>query len=486
MSNARFTNPTFTDQPVLLDTGPTKSKTTRLEPRNEGRFIEEGLQARVKDPLWFLGRQWQTSEFRAHNGGQLVRTELDVSSKPLNQIEPMLADGETETEAFDLCEPLEMKVEEELGPDTQLSAKHWDPQHLEYNFGVTDGDTRLDANEYDGQRLDWYSFNVSTRGEFSETTQHLALRPSLVTFPGAPLPRWWSFEDRRIGLGETKRPQLSFMTMLLTEFALMYSNDWFVLPVTHTPGHIRRIDNFTAMDSFGVVFQVHPVIDPSNLQSGWEVFTLTAPSQTRDGRLLYVPNTLYHALESEAYESVSLIRDETANLVWAIEHSYQSDKGQTRKRHDEEASKIRPPPDAEYYWDSEQQILVHRSEIFEEDKTGDRYQGPVSVYVPKTDTPSNWIPYVMRQQKVGGQPALRRGRTIEDLTEGPQYKGLLLKESKWIFEEEIQTTGLNLSRVYQLARDEDGNRYLWRSRKKSIGDERSSSGLRFDSLTTGT
>ena len=29
----------------------------------------EALEARIKDPLWFLARQWQTGEFEAENGG---------------------------------------------------------------------------------------------------------------------------------------------------------------------------------------------------------------------------------------------------------------------------------------------------------------------------------------------------------------------------------------------------------------------------------
>jgi hypothetical protein len=81
-----------------------------------------------------------------------------------------------------------------------------------------------------------------------------------------------------------------------------------------------------------------------------------------------------------------------------------------------------------------------------------------------------------------GEFVLRRARTKEDLSSGPQYKGVLLAESKFIYEEEVPRTGIKLCRVYQLARDIDRRRYLWRSRKKIIDEHRKSSGLLFDSL----
>ena len=63
---------------------------TRLEPRNREDSIEEGLQARVADPLWMIGRQWQLGEFRAQDGGRPVRVELDVCFKPVNKMIPSL------------------------------------------------------------------------------------------------------------------------------------------------------------------------------------------------------------------------------------------------------------------------------------------------------------------------------------------------------------------------------------------------------------
>ena len=74
-------------------------KATRLEPVNHSNSIEEGLKTCVKDPLWLLGRQWQTGEFEAQNGGIPVRTELKYSNKSVNRIKN---DYKSEYNTFEL------------------------------------------------------------------------------------------------------------------------------------------------------------------------------------------------------------------------------------------------------------------------------------------------------------------------------------------------------------------------------------------------
>ena len=42
---------------------------TRIEPYTRLEDIEDGLQARLHDPLWLLARQWQTGEFQGRGRG---------------------------------------------------------------------------------------------------------------------------------------------------------------------------------------------------------------------------------------------------------------------------------------------------------------------------------------------------------------------------------------------------------------------------------
>lgn len=468
------------------------SNFTRLEPRNKTHSTEEGLQARVKDPLWLLGRQWQMGEFRAHNGGQLVRAELDISDRSLNHIVRKKGkEGSEVTEQFDLKIPLEMKAEEEeLNPSNRFEAKGWDPKRLEYSFCLKKDDTELIAEEYYGNDLDWFNFDVIEIGQISDVTDSIAVKPSSASFNGMPLARWWSIEDGGVNLGQLNRPNLNFLAMMLLEFSFIYSNDWFVIPVEHKVGNIRRIDKCVVMDSFGVVSEVNSVIDKTSDKQGWEVFTLSPKTSGdySDGRVFYMPNNLYHALESEPVEKVSFFQDEMANLVWAIEHRYQ-DGDFVINRNDEEASSAEEDFEQtseslkpSLFWDTQAQTLVERAMIKGEGEPGNRFIGPVALYNPMTKLPNHWMPYIPRQLNTDGQFVLRRARTIEDLSSGHQYKGIFLRESKYVFEEEIPRTGIVLSRVFQLARDFDGKRYCWRSRKKRPDELRKSSGLQFDAL----
>ncbi|MCP5108261.1 MAG: hypothetical protein GY950_33050 [bacterium] len=457
----------------------------RLEPVNKTHSIVDGIQTRVKDPLWLLGRQWQVGEFRARNGGHLVRAELEVKNRSLNNIVRQEEQtGNVVSEAFDLKVPLEMKAEEEQQVQPgKFRARGWNPKRLEYSFSIKKNDTELTAEEYFGNDLDWYNFDLVNTGIINEPSEFIALKPAPVSFMGMPLARWWSIEDSRVDLGKIRRPHLNFLTELMMEFSFIYSNDWYVIPLKQKVGCIRRIEKFVVMDSFGIVSKVNPVIDKTRDKQGWEVFTLTpqAKKENSDGRIFYLPNRLYHALESEPIEKVNFLRDEMANLVWAVEQRYQDKDGNVINRNDEQLDQIPEEPKPSLYWDTRENTLVDRSQIEGEGEPGGRYIGPAALYQSQTPIPIHWIPYKPLQVTVDNY-ILRRARTLKDVSKGPQYKGVFLSESRYVFEEEVPRAGIMLCRVFQLARDSEGKRYCWRSRKKRPDELHKSSGLRFDYL----
>jgi hypothetical protein len=84
----------------------------RIEPRSRRNDLEGGLQARTADPLWMLGRQWQTGEFDAQNRGSIVSASLQYSTQPFETLRLGIA-GET-LSVPDM--PLEMLVERENVP----------------------------------------------------------------------------------------------------------------------------------------------------------------------------------------------------------------------------------------------------------------------------------------------------------------------------------------------------------------------------------
>ena len=60
----------------------------RLEPVSRDRELAPGLEARIDDPLWLLGRQWQFGEFNASDGGSAIVANVSASVAPLTGLRP--------------------------------------------------------------------------------------------------------------------------------------------------------------------------------------------------------------------------------------------------------------------------------------------------------------------------------------------------------------------------------------------------------------
>ena len=77
---------------------------TRLEPQSVSGEPASGIDARVHDPLWLLGRQWQFGEFRAEDAGSPVAVHVAWESRPVETWEPSQG-GTARPLGVDLLEP---------------------------------------------------------------------------------------------------------------------------------------------------------------------------------------------------------------------------------------------------------------------------------------------------------------------------------------------------------------------------------------------
>ena len=64
---------------------PSVTTWTRLEIGTRNADPGPGLEARVHDPLWTLGRQWQLGEFAAVDGGTPTIATLTVNQAPVDR-----------------------------------------------------------------------------------------------------------------------------------------------------------------------------------------------------------------------------------------------------------------------------------------------------------------------------------------------------------------------------------------------------------------
>lgn len=346
----------------------------------------------------------------------------------------------------------------------------WVPDRMEHAFTISaraphaDAELALDATEHSGGHLDWYAFDarVSALQPDDAPSPHrvdATTVPTSVVFPGMPAVRWWEFEDARVNLASIETPREDLAHMLVLEFALAFGNDWFVVPLRLPVGALCRIGSLIVTDTFGHETEIEPA---HRLDPRWRLFSLSGLESADD--VLFLPPSLVASLDGPPLEEVVLLRDEMANLAWAVERVVQSPTG-------------RP---------------LDRSESFARSRPGDGPPAEGADLPPDVDVayrlasrvPDHWIPLVPTQVERRGV-RLRRGAMLGRDGLGPvEPRGQLLRpdETLLLYEEEVPRAGVEVVRAYQYARWIDGSTHLWRSRTKRSGRGEGSSGLQYDSL----
>jgi hypothetical protein len=418
--------------------------------------VGEALEARIKDPLWFLARQWQTGEFEAENGGSPAITYLSCREYPLERV----TRGEV-TQEIPLDAPLDALVERE---STNGDSPAWSSEALAYNFAVETAAHRLQARDYFGKGLDWYHFDLVSESAPAQppATTERRLVPAALQFRGMPHPKWWRFEDGDADFERPDDPEPNILATLLPEFVVIDSNNWYLVPLKQTAGTIRELTSVSMVDGFGVVTEIGP-----SDRADWQMFSLSvAPgagaAPQAAGSLLFVPNIALDVLDNDELEEIVLLRDEDANLVWAVERRYVGANGESVLNGDGTGPAAEPPA-----------------------PSGDarpRYRFRAGV-------PRHWIPYVPRViapangAEASGETYLRRARTDETATaEAPQHHTQVVAESWRLREEEIPRSGLRVRRLKRFARGSDGVGVPWVARSREAAPRLTAPGLTFDFL----
>ena len=418
--------------------------------------VGEALEARIKDPLWFLARQWQTGEFEAENGGSPAITYLTSREFALRKV----TRGE-QTQTVSLDAPLDALVESEA---SNGNSPAWSAEALLYNFAVETDAHRLQASDYFGKGLDWFHFDLAGASvpQTPPATTDRRVVPAALQFRGMPHPRWWRFEDGDADFERPDDPEPNILAALLPEFVIIDSNNWYLVPLKQTAGTVREMVSVKIVDGFGVVTEIG-----SSDRGGWQMFSLAAASGAASadgtGSLLFVPNVALDVLDNDELEELVLLRDEDANLVWAVERRYVGADGEPVLNGDRAATppEASPPP-------------------------GDARPR----YRFRDEVPQHWIPYVPRMVRPpnGGDAAsaetyLRRGRTDETATlQNPQHHTRLVAESWRLREEEIPRSGLRVRRLRRFARGSDGIGVPWVGRSREASPRLPTPGLKFDFL----
>ena len=79
----------------------------------------------------------------------------------------------------------------------------------------------------------------------------LSFIPAPVSFGGMPSHRYWEMENRKTEFADIDANTTDVAKLLLTEFALVYGNDWCVIPYELPVGSLSEVVGMLVTDDFG-------------------------------------------------------------------------------------------------------------------------------------------------------------------------------------------------------------------------------------------
>ena len=529
----------------------------RLEGRPRSADFERSLRAEVRDPLWFLTRQWQFGEFEGDDAGSPIDARIAYETAPLDGyrsgadilpydgktplearvegeavpfdlmlhmqaarvFERLLADrgrgarlhdyvglfvldydagvagegtsearamfdagqsflfdaaqliaavrdgshatriagftGLTATESAQLVEAGQLLVswyERTYTQPTQPPA--WRPDRLDYHFDCVSGGNAVTvtADDHRGGDLDWHAFDVGSpvaSGRTAPTVSALSFLPTTVRFAGMPSPRYWEMEDGKTDFGRLDVNTNDLARLLLAEYMLLFSNDWCAVPLALPVGSFTRIQGLLVTDVFGeqTLIRAADRGRDSDWQR-WSMYRLDGDDSANMG-LLLAP-ALASGMRSAPVEQVRFLRDEMANMVWAVEYRVASKLGEPFNP--ALAPPVPPPGPA---------------------ATAARFHLGDSV-------PANWRPFIPAHLP-GSQRSIRLQRArLPDQPALPLGVVLDAPAPYFVAEEEVPRAGRLVTRGFRRARWTDGATFLWMGRESPIGRGEGSSGLVFD------
>ncbi len=328
-----------------------------------------------------------------------------------------------------------------IGPNS------WIPERLERRFALATGDNVVAAAPgHTRERVTWSDLDFVASNPSGTATERRRI-PTAIRFPGQPRDRFFEFEDGALSLARADAATNDLARLALVEFSTIYGNDWFTFPIPIKFGSIVTVEQLVVRDTFGK----HELIAPA-ADAEWAMYG--SPK-------LLVPASTVGALAGEAVEEVRFLRDEVANLVWAVEHIVTDADGVA---HDLVGEAIEAPAAAEA-----------------------RVPNPALEYRLMTDVPENWTPFVPVKlpgttRRVGLIEALlpRANGFGELVTSTPRSSVLQELRGKVVPEEEVPSSGVVVRRRWFLARSADGGRHAWAARSVTTGRGEGASGLRFD------
>ena len=176
----------------------------------------------------------------------------------------------------------------------------------------------------------------------------------------------------------------------LPEFAMVYGNEWSIVPYDVPAGSLSEVKSIVVKDVFGI----NTLVEASGkgAQKNWQRWNMYNLTQTGDENAniptqadnrLFIPPIIQSPQESKPIDQVNFSRDEVANMVWGIESIIPNELGEGMDGYEAARDLVDSLIPEDY-----------KPENFErEEKTFARY-------ILGTTVPENWIPFVAARKKL--------------------------------------------------------------------------------------
>jgi hypothetical protein len=383
----------------------------------------------------------------------------------------------------------------------------WLPSRLEYAFGVSapsgeadaEGGTAivLHAPEYSLGSLDWAALERSGQARLvpgppppgapgppppaavvAPVRDVQTFVPTQVIFDGMPDTRWWAFEDRHTNFGQIAADTTDVGKLMLMEFALVFANDWFLVPWTLPVGTLARVRGIAVTTVFGERLWVEPAQPPPGADGwdSWGMFVLTDETGADPQPELVLLPVAPKVQEGDPLEDVSLVRDEMANMVWAIEHQIPLPTGWPRAGSE-----------------AAHELHTHLQQLVGPPAGPSLPPAAPIRYQVMSSVPEEWLPFI--PVHVDGSPRetqLQRAAMPRFLDGDPDEPAKIrprtplmsqnLPKAYYVYEEEVPRAGARVTQSYQRTRRPDGSVLVWYGARKGTGRGEGSSGLAFDQI----
>jgi hypothetical protein len=288
-----------------------------------------------------------------------------------------------------------------------------------------------------------------------------------------PAARWWEFEDASVDFGAVDTAPDDLGRLLVTEFATVFGNDWYIIPVVLPIGSLTTVASLVVTDTFGERRLIEPTSKGRTAGGRWRMFAISedATPGDVDGDLgmLFLAPVVSSQIDGRPLEEVLFVRDEMADMAWAIERVVMGVSG--------------TPMDRTEQW-NRSIAAAARTEAGARPPTVPL--APIR-YRLATTVPDHWIPLLPVHGSTNRGVRLERGAMLHFDTGVPtaiEPRGKVLASPTdaplRFFEEEVSREGRRVQRIPMLARWSGGITALWIGRRSRVGRGEGASGLRYD------